>query len=178
MLSLWRGWFGTGFSRAHAPYTYGPGAGPLAFGRCEGDGGGDGAPRRARRLVARGLLPAEVVHAHPGFLRPCAGVDVPRRLVVLAVDLARTPGGTWQVRGDRASVPRGLGAVLSARRVLARLHPDLYRALRVQRVEGFYDSLRSTLADLAQGAAGGDSVRTVILSPGPDADVFPEHAYL
>ena len=73
--------------------------------------------------------------------------------------------------------------MLSARRVLARLHPDLYRALQVQRVDGFYDTLRSTLAGLGQGLPGGrspadDSTRTVILSPGPDAAAFPEHTYL
>jgi uncharacterized circularly permuted ATP-grasp superfamily protein/uncharacterized alpha-E superfamily protein len=133
-----------------------------------------------RDLVARGVLPAEIVYGHPGFLRPCAGIDVPRRLVVAAVDLARAPGGPWRVRGDRVSVPRALGAMLSARRVLARLHPELYRGLRVQRVDGFYDTLRSTLAGLApgEGESHDGSVRTVILSPGPDADVFPEHAYL
>jgi uncharacterized circularly permuted ATP-grasp superfamily protein/uncharacterized alpha-E superfamily protein len=140
-----------------------------------------------RRLVDEGILPAEIVYGHPGFLRACAwGPDqLPprhtlRRLVALAVDLARSPGGTWRVRGDRASVPRGLGAVLSARRVLAQLHPDLYRTLRVQRVEGFFGTLRSTLAGLGEAVAAspGDSVRTVILSPGPDAEVFPEHAYL
>jgi uncharacterized circularly permuted ATP-grasp superfamily protein/uncharacterized alpha-E superfamily protein len=134
-----------------------------------------------RDLVRRGVLPAEIVYGHPGFLRPCAGLPVPRRLVVAAVDLARGPGGAWRVRGDRAAVPRGLGAMLSARRVLARLHPDLYRALRVQRVDGFYDTLRSTLAGLGQGRSEPqehDSTRTVILSPGPGAEVFPEHAYL
>src|SRR5207245_2472487 len=34
-----------------------------------------------RELVARGVLPAEIVYGHPGFLRPCAGLAVPRRLV-------------------------------------------------------------------------------------------------
>ncbi|MEW6474702.1 MAG: circularly permuted type 2 ATP-grasp protein [Actinomycetota bacterium] len=136
-----------------------------------------------RDLVARGVLPAEVVYAAPGFLRPCAGVPVPRRLVTASVDLARAPDGSWRVRGDRASVPRGLGGMLSARRVLAGLHPDLYRALRVQRVDGFFDTLRSTLARLGEGpAAAGSrpdrSVRTVILSPGPDLAAFPEHTYL
>ena len=129
-----------------------------------------------RDLVARGVLPAEVVYGSPAFLRPCAGVPVPRRLVTAAVDLARGPDGTWRVRGDRAGVPRGLGGLLSARRVLARLHPDLYRTLRVQRVDGFYDTLRSTLADLGTTAA--DGTRTVILSPGPDLAAFPEHTYL
>lgn len=133
-----------------------------------------------RDLVRRGLLPAEIVHGHGGFLRPCAGVAVPRRLVVAAVDLARAPGGAWRVRGDRAAVPRGLGAMLSARRVLAGLHPHLYRSLQVQRLDGFYDTLRSTLAELGQDRTGTDrdSARTVILSPGPGAEVFPEHAYL
>jgi uncharacterized circularly permuted ATP-grasp superfamily protein/uncharacterized alpha-E superfamily protein len=146
-----------------------------------------------RTLVDRGVLPAEIVYAYPGFLRPCADLPVPRRLVTGAVDLARSPGGAWQVRGDRVSVPRGLGGMLSARRVLARLHPELYRALQVQRVDGFYDTLRSTLAGLGQGddargmggvppteAAGAakGSTRTVILSPGPDAAAFPEHTYL
>ncbi len=152
------------------------------------------------QLVSRGVLPAEIVHAYPGFLRPCAGLPVPRWLVTASVDLARAPGGAWRVRGDRVSVPRGLGGMLSARRVLARLHPELYRALRVQRVDGFYDTLRSTLAGLGQGlpgraetgdargtggvppteAAGAakDSTRTVILSAGPDAAAFPEHTYL
>lgn len=152
-----------------------------------------------RRLVDRGVLPGEIVYAYPGFLRPCADLPVPRRLVTGAVDLARAPDGAWRVRGDRVSVPRGLGGMLSARRVLARLHPDLYRALQVQRVDGFYDTLRSTLAGLGQGlpdradagargmggvppteAAGAakGSTRTVILSPGPEAAAFPEHTYL
>jgi uncharacterized circularly permuted ATP-grasp superfamily protein/uncharacterized alpha-E superfamily protein len=146
-----------------------------------------------RTLVDRGVLPAEIVYAYPGFLRPCADLQVPRRLVTGAVDLARAPDGAWQVRGDRVSVPRGLGGMLSARRVLARLHPELYRALQVQRVDGFYDTLRSTLAGLGQGAdtrgmggvppteaagAAKGSTRTVILSPGPDAAAFPEHTYL
>ncbi|HEV8625363.1 MAG TPA: circularly permuted type 2 ATP-grasp protein [Acidimicrobiia bacterium] len=136
-----------------------------------------------RRLVERGILPGEVVYAYAGFLRPCAGLPVPRRLVTAAVDLARAPDGAWRVRGDRASVPRGLGGMLSARRVLARLHPELYRALQVQRVDSFYDTLRSTLAGLGEGLPGrardGDGpTRTVILSPGPDAPAFPEHTYL
>jgi uncharacterized circularly permuted ATP-grasp superfamily protein/uncharacterized alpha-E superfamily protein len=130
-----------------------------------------------RALVDRGVLPAEVVYASPLFLRPCASVPVPRRLVTAAVDLAQGPDGAWRVRGDRASVPRGLGGMLSARRVLARLHPELYRVLGVHRVDGFYDTLRSTLAGLGN-ATDDRSPRTVILSPGPDLAAFPEHTYL
>src|SRR5207244_4591508 len=42
-----------------------------------------------RELVARGGLPAESVHGHPGFLRPSAGPAAPPRLVVAARQRAR-----------------------------------------------------------------------------------------
>jgi uncharacterized circularly permuted ATP-grasp superfamily protein/uncharacterized alpha-E superfamily protein len=128
------------------------------------------------RLITSGVVPATVVYAHPGFLRPCAGTSPPRWLVTAACDLIRGPDGRFLVRADRVATPAGLGEMLSARRVLAQLHPDLYRRLAVARVDAFYDTLRSTLAGLARG--GTDNPRTVILTPGPGSEAFPEHAYL
>ncbi|MGH8973716.1 MAG: circularly permuted type 2 ATP-grasp protein [Acidimicrobiia bacterium] len=130
----------------------------------------------AQRLVASGVVPAPVVFAHPGFLRPCAGTAPPRWVVAAACDLIRDPDGRFLVRADRVAIPEGLGEMLSARRVLAQLHPDLYRQLRVARVDAFYDMLRSTLAGLARDGTG--NPRTVILTPGPRSEAFPEHAYL
>jgi uncharacterized circularly permuted ATP-grasp superfamily protein/uncharacterized alpha-E superfamily protein len=129
-----------------------------------------------QRLITSGVVPATVVYAYPGFLRPCAGTAPPRWLVAAACDLIRGPGGQFLVRADRVATPEGLGEMLSARRVLAQLHPDLYRRLAVARVDAFYDTLRSTLAGLARG--GSDNPRTVILTPGPGSEAFPEHAYL
>jgi uncharacterized circularly permuted ATP-grasp superfamily protein/uncharacterized alpha-E superfamily protein len=129
-----------------------------------------------QRLVERGVVPALVVYAHPGFLRPCAGTALPRWVVAAACDLVRGPDGRFLVRADRVATPEGLGDMLSARRVLAQLHPELYRRLRVARVDAFYDTLRSSLAGLAR--EGTDNPRTVILSPGPGSEAFPEHAYL
>ncbi|MGH9040616.1 MAG: circularly permuted type 2 ATP-grasp protein [Acidimicrobiia bacterium] len=129
-----------------------------------------------QRLITSGVVPATVVYAYPGFLRPCAGTAPPRWLVVAACDLVRGPDGRFLVRADRAGVPEGLGEMLSARRVLAQIHPDQYRALGVARVDSFYDTLRSTLAGLAR--EGTDNPRTAILTPGPGAESFPEHAYL
>ena len=129
-----------------------------------------------RTVVDNGLLPADFLYAHEGFLRACTGTTPSRWLVTSAVDLVRGPDGGFLVRADRIGTPAGLGEMLSARRVLAQLHPQLYRRLRVQRLDGFYDTLRSTLAGLAPG--GEDNPRTLILSPGPRAGAFPEHAYL
>ncbi|MGH9036343.1 MAG: circularly permuted type 2 ATP-grasp protein, partial [Acidimicrobiia bacterium] len=129
-----------------------------------------------QRLVATGVVPATVVYAYPGFLRPCAGTTPPRWVVAAACDLVRIPDGRFLVRADRVATPEGLGEMLSARRVLAQLHPDLYRRLRVARVDTFYDTLRSSLAGLARGGSG--NARTVILTPGPRSEAFPEHAYL
>ena len=129
-----------------------------------------------RAAIEQGLLPAGLLYSHEGFLRSCVGITPPRWLVVSAVDLVRGPDGGFLVRTDRIGTPEGLGEMLSARRVLAQLHPELYRRLNVQRVDAFYDTLRSTLASLAPG--GDDNPRTLILSPGPRAGTFPEHAYL
>jgi len=48
-----------------------------------------------RDLLRRGLLPAAVVFAHPGFLRSCDGVRLPgsQQLFTTAVDLARDATG-------------------------------------------------------------------------------------
>jgi uncharacterized circularly permuted ATP-grasp superfamily protein/uncharacterized alpha-E superfamily protein len=127
-----------------------------------------------RAAVEQGLLPAGLLYSHEGFLRCCAGITPPRWLVASAVDLVRGPDGGFLVRTDRIGTPQGLGEMLSARRVLAQLHPELYRRLKVQRLDAFYDTLRSTLASLS----GDDDPRTLILTPGPQAGAFPEHAYL
>ncbi|MGH9003904.1 MAG: circularly permuted type 2 ATP-grasp protein, partial [Acidimicrobiia bacterium] len=129
-----------------------------------------------QRLITSGVVPAPVVYAHPGFLRPCAGMAPPRWLVAAACDLVRGPDGRFLARADRVTTPKGLGEMLSARRVLAQLHPDLHRQLGVARVDAFYATLRSTLAGLARD--GTDNPRTAILSPGPGSEAFPEHAYL
>jgi uncharacterized circularly permuted ATP-grasp superfamily protein len=64
-----------------------------------------------QRVVERGWLPPELVHAHPGFLRACHGaVPRARGLVIYGADLARSPDGRWCVIADRTQAPSGSGA--------------------------------------------------------------------
>jgi uncharacterized circularly permuted ATP-grasp superfamily protein/uncharacterized alpha-E superfamily protein len=131
-----------------------------------------------RKLLARGLLPAELVLDHPGFLRPCVGTARAddRWLTVCATDLARGPDGRLWVIGDRTQAPSGAGYALEARTALSRTLPSLYRDSHVHRLALFFRTLRGTLATLAPD--GKEDPRIVLLTPGPASETFFEHAYL
>src|SRR3954447_23415721 len=62
-----------------------------------------------RQTLAEGLIPPEVILAHPNLLRACAGLRPPggRFLHLYAADLARTPDGVLRVLADRTQAPAG-----------------------------------------------------------------------
>ena len=64
-----------------------------------------------RRLLHRGVLPAEAVLSHPGFVRQVDGIRLPgrRQLFLTATDLGRAADGSWRVIGDRTQAPSGPG---------------------------------------------------------------------
>ena len=131
-----------------------------------------------QRLLRDGLLPPELVWAHPGFLRPCHGIAVPdgRWLHLLAVDLARAPDGRWWALADRTQAPSGAGYALENRIVLSRALPELFRECRVQRLAGFFRALRETLRGLAPRHR--ENPRIALLTPGAYNETYFEHAYL
>jgi uncharacterized circularly permuted ATP-grasp superfamily protein/uncharacterized alpha-E superfamily protein len=134
-----------------------------------------------RRLVAEGLIPAELVLGHPAFLRPCAeaagpgGHDQPR-LFLTAVDVVRDASGAFRSIADRAEAPSGLGYALVNRSILSRVLPNLHRESGVERLAGFFRSIRRGVA--AAAPEGVDEPRVVILTPGPLSETYFEHAYL
>lgn len=130
-------------------------------------------------LLKEGLLPPALVYAHAGYLRPCRGVPVPggARLHLYAVDLARSADGRWWVVSDRTQAPVGAGYALENRLVISRLFADLFRDLKVRRVAGFFATLRDSLAQWAPKDDGAAPL-AVLLTAGPGADTYFEHAYL
>lgn len=131
-----------------------------------------------RTLIAKGVLPPEVVYAHSGFLLPCAGVRPAGNcyLPLYAADIARAPdGGIWVI-GDRAQAPSGAGYALENRIVLSRILPSLYRDSHVHRIALFFRALRATLSALAPQRR--DDPRIVLLTPGPGNEAYFEHSYL
>jgi len=131
-----------------------------------------------RDLLRRGLLPAEVVFAHPGFLRQCDGVRLPgsQQLFTTGVDLARDAGGRFTVLADHTQAPSGAGYALENRVVVSRVFAGMYRDAQVHRLAPFFRMLRTALEVIAPQAA--DDPRIVVLSPGPSSETAFEHAYL
>lgn len=131
-----------------------------------------------RMLIARGLLPPEIVYAHPGFLLPCSGVRPAGNsyLPLYAADLVRAPDGSIWVMSDRTQAPSGSGYALENRIVLSRVLPSLYRDSHVHRLALFFRSLRTQLGELAPQRR--NNPRIVLLTPGPGNEAYFEHAYL
>ncbi|MEA2843855.1 MAG: hypothetical protein QOJ69_1526 [Actinomycetota bacterium] len=131
-----------------------------------------------RDLLRRGLLPAQVVFAHPGFLRQCDGVRLPgsQQLFTSAVDLVRDAGGRYTVLADKTQAPSGAGYALENRIVVSRVFSGMYGDAQVHRLAPFFRMLRTALQVIAPPAA--DDPRIVVLTPGPASETAFEHAYL
>jgi uncharacterized circularly permuted ATP-grasp superfamily protein/uncharacterized alpha-E superfamily protein len=128
------------------------------------------------RLVREGRLPAAVVAGNPEFLRPLVGVAPPggSHLRFYAVDVGRSPDGHWWVLGDRTQAPSGAGYALENRLAISRAMPDVYRALKVERLAPFFQAFQAELSALNRQ----DDSRVCVLTPGPMNETYFEHAYL
>lgn len=138
-------------------------------------------------LLARGLLPPALVFGHPGYLRAMKGYVPPagRYLQIVAVDLARAPGGEWTVTGHRTQAPSGLGYALENRLIVSSLFAEPFRSLGVRRLAPSYSQLIATLAQAARATmtdaerrARAGSPHIALLSPGPFSETYFEHAFL
>jgi uncharacterized circularly permuted ATP-grasp superfamily protein/uncharacterized alpha-E superfamily protein len=129
-----------------------------------------------RRLVTNGDIPAALLFANPAFLRPLAGVNVPKHsyLHLLAVDLARSPDGRWWVLADRTQSPSGSGYALENRTIVSDVLPDAFRTSNVRRLASFFRTQREVLLGMARS----DHPRVVLLTPGPFNETYFEHSYL
>ncbi len=131
-----------------------------------------------RRVLRQGILPPELVYAHPGFSRPCVN-SLPvegRWLMFHGVDLARFPDGGFRAVADKTQAPAGAGYALENRIIMARAMPELYRDAPLRRLAGFLETLRTTLQSLAPHKR--EQPRVVLLTPGPASRSYFEHAYL
>ncbi|MGB5339408.1 MAG: circularly permuted type 2 ATP-grasp protein, partial [Gammaproteobacteria bacterium] len=130
-------------------------------------------------LIREGLIPPDLVFAHPGYHRPCV-VPPPGKtpgLTLYGVDLVRSADGRFRVLKDRTQAPSGMGYALENRTVMSRLLPSLFRDSHPHRLAPFFRRVRESLAGLAP-AAGQADPRVVIMTPGPHNETYFEHLYL
>src|SRR5579863_3453751 len=127
-------------------------------------------------IVRDGLVPAVLIAGNPEFLRPLVGVAPPggAHLRFYAVDVGRGADGRWWVLGDRTQAPSGAGFVLESRLALQRAIPEVYRAIRVERLAPFFQAFQSALSSFNRQ----DDSRVCLLTPGPMNESYFEHAYL
>jgi uncharacterized circularly permuted ATP-grasp superfamily protein/uncharacterized alpha-E superfamily protein len=133
-----------------------------------------------QQLLSQGLLPAALVQGHPGYLRAMHGVNPPGGtfLHIAAFDLARGTDGRWWVVSQRTQAPSGLGYLLENRLAIARLFPQAFHEMKVQRLAAAYKALVEGLKARSPAEAGTSERRIVLLTPGPYNETYFEHAYL
>jgi uncharacterized circularly permuted ATP-grasp superfamily protein/uncharacterized alpha-E superfamily protein len=128
------------------------------------------------QLVARGVLPPELIARNPEFLRPVVGIKPASGhfLHFCAFELGRGPDGGWWVLGDRTQAPSGAGFALENRVATTRALSDIYSRMHVHRLAGFFRDFRDTL----NGDARKHDGRVGILTPGQHNETYFEHAYI
>ena len=131
-----------------------------------------------QKLIHGRHLPAAILFSNPGFLRPCMDIKPPGGVHIhtYAVDLARSPQGTWWAISDRTQNPSGIGYALENRLASARTLPSVFNQCQVRPLHGFLDERRAALQQL--GAHLSSNPRVVVLTPGPHNETYFEHSYL
>ncbi|MDQ1693465.1 MAG: hypothetical protein QOH85_1000, partial [Acidobacteriaceae bacterium] len=130
------------------------------------------------RILADGKVPREVVYTCRHFRREMRGLQVPRNIYVAVsgTDLLRVGSGEFVVLEDNMRVPSGVSYMLTSRRVMKRIFPQLFRAYDVRPIEHYSQVLLSTLRSLAP--EGRPEPTIVVLTPGIYNSAYFEHTYL
>ena len=130
------------------------------------------------RILAEGVVPRELVYSCKQFRRHMIGLQVPRNvyIAVVGTDLIRLENGEFVVLEDNLRVPSGVSYMLTNRRVMKRIFPQMFRKYNVRPIEGYTQLLLGTLRSLAP--EGRPEPNIVLLSPGVFNSAYYEHAYL
>ncbi|HEY6413869.1 MAG TPA: circularly permuted type 2 ATP-grasp protein [Edaphobacter sp.] len=130
------------------------------------------------RILKDGIVPREVVYSCKQYRRQMAGLQVPRNvyIAVCGTDLIRLENGEFVVLEDNLRVPSGVSYMLTNRRVMKRIFPQLFSSYNVRPIEQYTQLLLGTLRSLAP--EGRPEPNIVLLSPGVFNSAYFEHAYL
>jgi uncharacterized circularly permuted ATP-grasp superfamily protein len=132
----------------------------------------------ARRILADGIVPADIILGNPQFCVQLAGARPPHGVYahVCGIDLVRTGAEDFFVLEDNCRTPSGVSYMLENREAMLRLCPELFEAFPVRPVDTYPDLLRDTLYSVAPPAAS--EPVCVLLTPGHYNSAFYEHSFL
>jgi uncharacterized circularly permuted ATP-grasp superfamily protein len=131
-----------------------------------------------QKIIADGIVPAELIYSAPGFLKPCMGLKPAHNIWchITGTDLVRDRDGQWYVLEDNLRCPSGVSSVLENRRVMKATFPQLFESMPILPVEDYPSHLLNTLLHLAPDNLLNPIV--VVLTPGIHNSAYFEHSYL
>jgi uncharacterized circularly permuted ATP-grasp superfamily protein/uncharacterized alpha-E superfamily protein len=129
-------------------------------------------------LLRNGVIPPAITYSAPSYLRAARRTDGERRrmLHLYAAQVARSASGNWLVVADRTQGPSGCGHAVENRLAMSRLLADDFQSMRIERLAGFFASLRQSIQDAVPTKE--KNPRIALLSPGVQSQTYFEDAYL
>jgi uncharacterized circularly permuted ATP-grasp superfamily protein len=130
------------------------------------------------KVLADGIVPADIVLGSPNHRPECIGVAPPLGTWahISGSDLVRGGDGVFRVLEDNLRVPSGVSYMLENRQISKRVFADAFRSLDIQPVDGYPTRLQQTLAALTPRP--GDVPVIAVLTPGIHNSAYFEHAFL
>ena len=131
-----------------------------------------------QRVLADGIIPAEVVLESINYKPQCAGIS-PRFGVwanICGSDIVRDHRGKFYVLEDNLRVPSGVSYMIENREVTKRVIPDLFENQSILPVDDYPAKLYQMLIALSPRKIRRPSV--VVLTPGIYNSAYFEHAFL
>jgi len=130
------------------------------------------------KVLADGIVPAEIVLGSPNHRPECVGVTPPKGTWahISGSDLVRGSDGVFRVLEDNLRVPSGVAYMLENRQISKRVFADAFRSLDILPVDGYPIALQRMLASLTPRP--GDVPVIAVLTPGIHNSAYFEHAFL
>ena len=134
---------------------------------------------RDQRIIADGIVPADLIHSNPQFRPELEGTRPPHDVWahICGIDLVRTGPDDFFVLEDNARTPSGVSYMLENREAMIRLCPELFQSYRVEPVDSYSDLLHETMQSVAPRGKDSDP-KCVILTPGHYNSAYYEHSFL
>ena len=131
-----------------------------------------------RRIVADGIVPADLIFGNPNYRPEMEGFPVRfgTYVNICGIDIVRNETGGFQVLEDNARTPSGVSYVIENRHLMLRAFPDLMAGTRILPVDDYGRRLRAMMQEIAPD--GVDDPQIVLLSPGIYNSAYFEHVFL
>jgi uncharacterized circularly permuted ATP-grasp superfamily protein len=133
-----------------------------------------------QRIVAEGIVPAEVVRSADYYEPAMRGIKPPGGIWigVAGLDLVRDHDGEWLVLEDNVRTPSGFAYLHATRRALLE-HIAVPPGARPRPLDGEIDLLADTLRAVApESARGRRAPQGAVLTDGEQNSAYWEHAWL